>query len=55
MVQELKKMLLLENYRAEDWTEAAGGRQNRGWESDMGEEQGEGYGKGRARDMAKAK
>ncbi len=44
MEQELKKMLWLEKYRAEDWKEAGGGRENRGcvrkrnrgWERDMG-------------------
>ncbi len=37
MVQELKKMLWLEKYRAENWTEAWGCRENRGWARDMGE------------------
>jgi hypothetical protein len=34
MEQELKKMLWLENYSAEDWTEAGVGRENRGWARD---------------------
>ncbi len=36
MEQELKKMLWLEKYRAEDWTEdAGGGREKRGSARDM--------------------
>ncbi len=53
MEQELKKMLWLEKYRAEDWTEAGGGREKIGWARDMAkagqgiwQRLGKGYGKG---------
>jgi hypothetical protein len=34
MVQELKKTLWLEKYKAEDWTESGGGRKKIGWARD---------------------